>query len=49
MDERPPVDYIARTREQYARLGYDDYRWAERPDTPSWTPLAKPVTEATWP
>ena len=46
MGERPPVDYIARTREQYARLGYDDYRWAERPDPPPWTSPAKPVAEA---
>ena len=46
MGGRPPVDYIARTREQYARLGYDDYRWAERPDPPPWTSLAKPVAEA---
>ena len=46
MGGRPPVDYIARTREQYARLGYDDYRWAERLDTPPWRPLAKPVAEA---
>ena len=46
MGTRPPVDYIARTREQYARLGYEDYRWAERPDPPPWTPLAKPLAEA---
>ena len=46
MGTRPPVDYIARTREQYARLGYEDYRWAERPAPPPWTPLAKPLAEA---
>ena len=46
MGTRPPGDYIARTREQYARLGYEDYRWAERPAPPPWTPLAKPLAEA---
>ncbi|MEE3102612.1 MAG: glycine/sarcosine/betaine reductase selenoprotein B family protein [Actinomycetota bacterium] len=42
-----PVDYIARTREQYDALGYEPYRWAERPDAPSWTPLTKPVADST--
>ena len=42
-----PVDYIARTREQYDALGYEPYRWAERPEPPAWTPLAKPVEEST--
>ena len=43
MSANGPVDYIQRTREQYARLGYDDYRWAERKETPPWAPIAKPV------
>ena len=42
-----PVDYIARTREQYDALGYEPYRWAERPDAPPWTPLEKPVADST--
>ncbi len=42
-----PVDYIARTREQYDALGYDPYRWAERPEPPRWVPLTKPVADST--
>ena len=42
-----PVDYIARTREQYDALGYDPYRWAERPEPPPWVPLTKPVADST--
>lgn len=42
-----PVDYIARTREQYDALGYEPYRWAERPEPPAWTPLARPVEDST--
>ena len=41
-----PVDYIQRTREQYARLGYDDYRWAEKKEIPPWTPIKKPISES---
>ena len=41
----PPADYIAETRKLYDGLGYDAYRWAERPEPPSWTPLARPLTE----
>ena len=46
MSANGPVDYIQRTREQYARLGYDDYRWAERKETPPWAPITKPVAES---
>ena len=45
MSQTDPVDYIQRTREQYARLGYDDYRWAEKKESPPWTPIGKPVSE----
>ncbi|HEX7036639.1 MAG TPA: glycine/sarcosine/betaine reductase selenoprotein B family protein [Pseudomonadales bacterium] len=38
-----PVDYIQRTREQYAALGYPPYRWVHNPDPPPFTPLAKPL------
>ena len=41
-----PVDYIARTREQYSALGYQPYEWAERPDPPAWVPLTKPLEES---
>lgn len=40
-----PVDYIARTRDQYAALGYPPYRWVQNPDPPPFTPLAKPLSE----
>ncbi len=41
-----PVDYIARTREQYSALGYPEYRWVDNPDQPPFTPLAKPLAQA---
>ena len=41
-----PVDYIALTRAQYDELGYPPYLWAERPDTPPWTPLRAPMAES---
>jgi D-proline reductase (dithiol) PrdB len=42
-----PVDYIERTREQYASLGYPSYRWVSNPDPPPFTPLARPLTDCT--
>jgi D-proline reductase (dithiol) PrdB len=41
----PPADYIDETRRLYDSLGYDSYRWANRPDTPPWSPLPKPLAE----
>lgn len=43
---RPPVDYIERTREQYAALGYPPYQWVKSEAPPPWAPLRKPVSEA---
>jgi len=43
---RPPVDYIERTREQYAALGYPPYRWVTNEDTPPWAPVRKPLAES---
>jgi D-proline reductase (dithiol) PrdB len=40
----PPADYIGETRRLYDSLGYDPYRWAERPDAPAWAPIAKPLS-----
>ncbi len=37
-----PVDYIARTREQYSALGYPEYKWVVNEDTP---PFVKPAGE----
>jgi D-proline reductase (dithiol) PrdB len=42
---RPPVDYIERTREQYAALGYPPYRWVRNDDRPPWAPVTKPLAE----
>lgn len=43
---RPPVDYIARTRDQYAALDYPAYQWVENTDTPPWAPVTKPLRES---
>ena len=29
-----PIDYIARTRDQYSALGYPPYAWVENPEAP---------------
>lgn len=42
-----PADYIEQTRSLYSSLGYDAYRWAERPETPPFTPFTKPLDECT--
>ena len=34
-DHVDAVDYIAQTRDSYAQLGYDAYRWAENPEPPA--------------
>jgi D-proline reductase (dithiol) PrdB len=41
----PPVDYIPRIRDNYARLGYPSYKWVVNEDPPSWTPLGKPLSK----
>lgn len=43
--ELPPADYVAATRRLYDSLGYEPYRWAERPDPPPWTPIDKSLSE----
>ncbi|MCP3987612.1 MAG: hypothetical protein GY724_00940 [Actinomycetia bacterium] len=43
--ELPPADYIKETKDLYDSLGYDSYRWAHRPEAPSWVPLDKPLSE----
>jgi D-proline reductase (dithiol) PrdB len=40
-----PADYILETRQLYDSLGYGAYRWAQRPEAPPWTPIAKPLSE----
>lgn len=39
------VDYIQQTRDSYASLGYDDYRWADNPEPVPLVPLGKPLAE----
>src|SRR5690606_33514398 len=42
-----PIPYMQRTRDYYLALGYDNpYRWAHHRDAP-FTPLKKPLSEAT--
>jgi len=41
----PPADYIAETRRLYSSLGYEPYRWAERPDPPPWAPIDRPLAD----
>jgi D-proline reductase (dithiol) PrdB len=43
--ELPPADYIGETKRLYDSLGYDSYRWADKPEAPAWSPVAKPLSE----
>ncbi len=43
----PPIEYMARTREWYLALGYDNpYQWAHHDDAP-FAKLGKPLNQAT--
>ncbi len=42
----PPADYLVETKELYNSLGYDSYRWAERPGPVALTPIDKPLSDA---
>jgi D-proline reductase (dithiol) PrdB len=46
MPAQPPVDYIARTREQYDALGYPPYAWVTNPGPPPMVSLSKPLSES---
>ena len=41
-----PIDYIQRTHEQYAELGYPPYKWVENPGEPPFVPLGKTLQDA---
>ena len=41
-----PVRYIDAVTERYARLGYETYRWYAADTAPTFTPLAKPLSQA---
>lgn len=42
---QPPVEYVTRIRENYARLGYTPYQWVINTDPPPWQPLRKPLSQ----
>jgi D-proline reductase (dithiol) PrdB len=42
----PPVDYIERTREQYAALGYPTYRWVQSGEPPPWAQPRRPLARS---
>ena len=41
---QPPVEYMARIRDNYAGLGYKPYQWVSNQDPPPWQPLRKPLS-----
>ncbi|MFV0526995.1 MAG: glycine/sarcosine/betaine reductase selenoprotein B family protein [Acidimicrobiales bacterium] len=41
----PPADYIAETRNLYDSLGYNAYRWAERPEPAAFVPVERPMED----
>jgi D-proline reductase (dithiol) PrdB len=45
-ERQPPIDYIARTRTQYALLGHSSYRWVENDGPPPWAALKRPLKES---
>ena len=46
MSRQAPIDYIERTRDQYAALGYPPYEWVSRSDPPELSPLKRPITQS---
>jgi D-proline reductase (dithiol) PrdB len=42
---QPPVEYIQRITDNYAKLGYKAYQWVNNPEVPPWTPLRKPLSQ----
>lgn len=42
---QPPVEYMIRIQENYARLGYKPYQWVINTDPPPWQPLRKPLSQ----
>lgn len=46
MSRQAPIDYIERTRDQYAALGYPPYAWVHREDSPAYAPLNQPIKES---
>ena len=46
MAQSEPVDYIERTREQYAGLGFPPYQWVHSDTPPAFKALSKPLNES---
>lgn len=51
MTQQPPVeldvvDHIQQTRDSYAQLGYDSYRWAHEPEPAAFVRPRKPLAES---
>lgn len=40
------VDHIQQTRDSYAQLGYDAYRWAHEPEPSAFVQPSKPLSES---
>ena len=45
-DRQPPIDYLVRTHEQYAGLGYPPYAWCHNDTEPPWAPVRTPLSSA---
>ena len=45
MNKTQPIDYIARTKAQYAALDYPAYRWVENTNAAPWSPLKKTLSQ----
>jgi D-proline reductase (dithiol) PrdB len=45
-DDIDPVDYIQVTRDSYALLGFDSYRWAQNVEPAAFAPPTKPLSES---
>ena len=45
MPSREPIDYIQRTKDQYAALKYPPYEWADNAEPAPWQPLRKPLKD----
>lgn len=41
---QPPVEYMTRIRDNYAKLGYPPYQWVVNQEPPPWQPLRKPLS-----
>jgi len=41
---QPPVEYMTRIRDNYAKLGYKPYQWVSNAEPPPWQPLQKPLS-----